>query len=136
MEDRRFAVDDCGDDGGDDGGIFGTSTMADVSKEPDEATQEDYSGSAVSALRRIAFLLERSRAESYKVKAFRAAADTILPLGDDVAARVRAGTLRELAGIGVPGDDAAGRDHGGCRGDVRLRVQADRARRVHTFRAA
>ena len=50
---------------------------------------------------RIAFLLERSRAETYKVKAFRAAADTILPLGDEVAERVRQGTLRELPGIGA-----------------------------------
>ena len=55
----------------------------------------------VEALRRIAFLLERSRAETYKVKAFRAAAATILPLGDEVAERVEAGTLRELPGIGA-----------------------------------
>ena len=57
--------------------------------------------SPVAALRRIAFLLERSRAETYKVKAFRAAADTILPLGEEVAERVRDGTLRELPGIGA-----------------------------------
>jgi putative hydrolase len=61
----------------------------------------DDDTSPVAALRRIAFLLERSRAETYKVKAFRAAADTILPLGDEVAERVRDGTLRELPGIGA-----------------------------------
>jgi putative hydrolase len=62
---------------------------------------ETYSSGPVAALRRIAFLLERSRAETYKVKAFRAAADTILPLGEEVAERVRAGTLRQLPGIGA-----------------------------------
>ncbi len=62
---------------------------------------ETYAGGPVNALRRIAFLLERSRAETYKVKAFRAAADTILPLGDEVAERVREGTLRKLPGIGA-----------------------------------
>ena len=61
---------------------------------------EEYSAGPVPALRRIAFLLERSRAESYKVKAFRAAADTILPLGDEVERRVAEGTLRDLPGIG------------------------------------
>ena len=61
---------------------------------------EEYSAGPVPALRRIAFLLERSRAESYKVKAFRAAADTILPLGDEVTRRVAEGTLRDLPGIG------------------------------------
>jgi len=60
-----------------------------------------YGAGPVAALRRVAFLLERSRAETYKVKAFRSAADTILPLGDEVAERVRQGTLRELPGIGA-----------------------------------
>ena len=73
-----------------------------VNPRADDADPEgDYTGGPVGALRRIAFLLERSRAETYKVKAFRSAADTILPLGDEVADRVRAGTLRELQGIGA-----------------------------------
>jgi len=66
------------------------------------ATATPYSGGPVAALRRIAFLLERSRAETYKVKAFRAAAATILPLDpDEVATRVREGTLRDLPGVGA-----------------------------------
>ncbi|RNL78244.1 PHP domain-containing protein [Nocardioides marmorisolisilvae] len=61
-----------------------------------------YDAGPVAALRRIAFLLERSRAETYKVKAFRGAADVLLPLDpDEVASRVAAGTLRELPGIGA-----------------------------------
>jgi putative hydrolase len=56
----------------------------------------------VAALRRIAFLLERTRQETYKVKAFRAAADAILPLGEEqVRSRAAAGTLREIPGIGA-----------------------------------
>ncbi len=73
------------------------ATMAVVTGDGDET----YAGGPVNALRRIAFLLERSRAETYKVKAFRSAADTILPLGDEVATRVREGTLRKLPGIGA-----------------------------------
>ena len=71
--------------------------MADVTSDG----AESYAAGPVNALRRIAFLLERSRAETYKVKAFRSAADTILPLGDEVAERVREGSLRKLPGIGA-----------------------------------
>jgi putative hydrolase len=66
------------------------------------AAEEPFTGGPVAALRRVAFLLERSRAETYKVKAFRAAADVLLPLDPgEVEKRVAAGTLRELPGIGA-----------------------------------
>jgi len=74
--------------------------MGHVTPTSPDAT-DSYAGGPVAALRRIAFLLERSRAETYKVKAFRSAADTVLPLGDEVSVRVREGTLRELPGIGA-----------------------------------
>lgn len=65
-------------------------------------TEEEYPGTPVAALRRIAFLLERGRADSYKVKAYRGAAAAILPLTpDEVAARASAGTLTELPGVGA-----------------------------------
>jgi putative hydrolase len=68
---------------------------------PGAGATEEYAAGPVAALRRIAFLLERSRAETYKVKAFRAAAATILPLDpDEVASRAQRGTLKELEGIG------------------------------------
>lgn len=55
----------------------------------------------VEALRRIAFLLERSRAGSYRIEAFRKAAVTLRTIGaDELADRAAAGTLRELPGIG------------------------------------
>jgi putative hydrolase len=57
--------------------------------------------SPYDALRRIAYLLERSRAGTYRVKAFRGAAETVQ--GTEMAelqARASAGTLTELPGIG------------------------------------
>ena len=62
----------------------------------------DYTDGPITALRRIGFLLERSRADTYKVKAFRGAAATLLPLGlDGIEEHVHAGTLTTLPGIGA-----------------------------------
>ena len=61
-----------------------------------------YDAGPVTALRRIAFLLERGRADTYKVKAYRAAAAAILPLPEDeLRRRVADGTLTGLAGVGA-----------------------------------
>ena len=63
---------------------------------------EAYDGGPVAALRRIAFLLERGREDTYKVKAYRNAAAAILPLSaDEVAARVEEGTITDLPGVGA-----------------------------------
>ncbi|HEX4976493.1 MAG TPA: PHP domain-containing protein [Nocardioides sp.] len=56
----------------------------------------------VHVLRRIAFLLERRLADTYRIKAYRSAAATLLRTGaDEVADRARAGSLRDLPGIGA-----------------------------------
>jgi putative hydrolase len=63
--------------------------------------EQAYDGGPVAALRRVAFLMERGREETRRVRAFRNAAATILPLSAaEVADRVGAGTLTELPGIG------------------------------------
>ncbi|MDQ1735828.1 MAG: putative hydrolase [Pseudonocardiales bacterium] len=55
----------------------------------------------LTALRRIAFLLERGQARDYRVKAFRTAAAVVVARGDhEISERAAAGTLKELPGIG------------------------------------
>ncbi len=62
----------------------------------------EYVDGPVAALRRIAFLLERGREETFKVKAFRNAAATLLPLpAEEVRGHVEAGTLTTLPGVGA-----------------------------------
>ncbi len=63
---------------------------------PDRAARDP-----AADLRAIAFCLERAAEPSYRVKAFRTAAGVVdRTPADELQARVRAGTLVELAGIG------------------------------------
>lgn len=94
-----------------------------------------------AVLRRIAYLLERTSAQTFRVRAFRHAAETVDRVGEEELRRhLAAGTLTELPGIGprtavVIGDVLAGRTPDYLH---RLEADADRplARGGETIRAA
>lgn len=55
----------------------------------------------VATLRRVAFMLERGNAETYRVRAFRKAAASLQAAGaDEVARRIATGTLADLPDVG------------------------------------
>ncbi|PXX64106.1 putative hydrolase [Nocardia tenerifensis] len=69
----------------------------------DDSTAQDPATTPgpVEVLREIGFWLERSRAETYRVKAYRRAADIVAELSDEQRAAHRAAhSWREIAGIG------------------------------------
>jgi putative hydrolase len=56
---------------------------------------------AIADLRRIAFLLERANEATYRVRAFRSAANALAALPpEELAMRAETGTLTEIAGVG------------------------------------
>jgi putative hydrolase len=56
---------------------------------------------AVSALKRISFLLERNGADTYKVRAFRHAATAVEPMSEDQLTKLaKAGKLQSISGVG------------------------------------
>jgi putative hydrolase len=75
------------------------------------------------ALRQIAFQLERAGAPTYRVRAFRRAAQVMdgLPPGD-LDQRLRAGTLQELPGIGPATAEAIRQAAGGQEPDYLHRL--------------
>jgi putative hydrolase len=68
---------------------------------PEHVTALPVDGDPIAALRAVAFYLERERAETYRVKAYRSAAERLAELDpDEVASRARNGTLTDLKGVG------------------------------------
>lgn len=86
----------------DNGAPPGVEERNPVPEREEDGVSERYDGGPVAALRRIAFLLERGREDTFKVKAYRKAAAAILPLPpEQVAAAVADGTLTDIPGVGA-----------------------------------
>jgi putative hydrolase len=81
---------------------------------------------AVRALRQIAFQLERSGAPTYRVRAFRRAAQVIAGLGTaELERRTREGTLEALPGIGKTTAEVITQAAAGQQPDYLARVLAE-----------
>ncbi|WP_448060840.1 PHP domain-containing protein [Cellulomonas hominis] len=81
----------------------------------DEARDENPQAVAVGALRRVAFLLERAGASSYRAEAFRTAAGVLEALPEpEFDRRLAAGALTDLHGVGArTAEVASAAAHGG-----------------------
>jgi putative hydrolase len=92
----------------------------------------------VRALRQIAFELERAGAPTYRVRAFRRAAQVIAGLGtEELDRRIREGTLEALPGIGKTTAEVVTQAAAGQRPEYLARVLAEAPATEHsTLRAA
>jgi len=92
----------------------------------------------VQALRQIAFQLERAGAPTYRVRAFRRAAQVIAGLdADEVERRIREGTLEALSGIGKTTAEVITQAAAGQEPDYLARVLAEAPALEHSaLRAA
>jgi putative hydrolase len=80
----------------------------------------------VDALERIAYLLERAGAPTYRVRAFRGAAATLRPLDPaDVARRAATGRLRDLPGVGPKTEEVIAAAVAGRVPDYLARLEED-----------